>query len=559
MNRTFNPKEGLIPRSLLRNKLMTNEVSLGLIPRSLLRGVSFGTCYPEEHYMVDMERRLKEIEKLVDDRKYFTINRARQYGKTTLLNLMVQRLSSKYLVFSVSFEGLGDSAFEKEASFCGMICKLLYDAIRYDEVPAIEDSVKNIIYEAVRDNRIEDLFALSAMISEICSEAGRPVVLMIDEVDQASGHKVFLDFLGMLRSKYLKRTTRPVFQSVILAGVYDIKNLRQRIRKDEEHQYNSPWNIAADFCVDMSFTEADIAGMLQDYAADRNVEMEIHSIAAEIYGYTSGYPYLVSKICKLIDENRGNQTAMDSWSKESVTEAVKVLLKEPGTLFDDMRKKITDYPELRKIIYAILFRGEAYPYNLDNFAIDIGAMFGFIADQDGQAVIANRIFETRLYNLFLSEEMTKSITYQTGELEKNQFIKNGMLDMELVLKKFMWHFHDVYGKSTVKFVEENGRRIFLLYLKPIINGVGNYYIEAQTRDQTRTDVIVDYMGKQFVIEVKIWRGDAYNRRGEKQLTEYLDYYHLNYGYLLSFNFNKNKKIEMKEIIVGDRTILEVVV
>ena len=359
--------------------------------------------------MVDMERRLKEIEKLVDDRKYFTINRARQYGKTTLLNLMVQHLSSKYLVFSVSFEGLGDSAFEKEASFCGMICKLLYDAIRYDEVPAIEASVKNIIYEAVQDNRIEDLFALSAMISEICGGAGRPVVLMIDEVDQASGHKVFLDFLGMLRSKYLKRTTRPVFQSVILAGVYDIKNLRQRIRKDEEHQYNSPWNIAADFCVDMSFTEADIAGMLQDYAADRNVEMEIHSIAAEIYGYTSGYPYLVSKICKLIDENRGNQTATDSWSKESVTEAVKVLLKEPGTLFDDMRKKITDYPELRKIIYAILFRGEAYPYNLDNFAIDIGAMFGFIADQDGQAVIANRIFETRLYNLFLSEEMMKSI------------------------------------------------------------------------------------------------------------------------------------------------------
>ena len=39
----FNPKEVLIPRSLLRNKLMTNEVSLGLIPRSLLRGVSFFT------------------------------------------------------------------------------------------------------------------------------------------------------------------------------------------------------------------------------------------------------------------------------------------------------------------------------------------------------------------------------------------------------------------------------------------------------------------------------------------------------------------------------------
>jgi len=102
---------------------------------------------------------------------------------------------------------------------------------------------------------------------------------------------------------------------------------------------------------------------------------------------------------------------------------VKVLLKEPSMLFDDMRKKMADYPELRKIIYAILFRGESYPYNPDNFAIDIGAMFGFITERDGQAVVANRIFETRLYNLFLSEEVTKSITYQTGELEKNQFIK----------------------------------------------------------------------------------------------------------------------------------------
>lgn len=399
-----------------------------------------GTCYPKENYMVDMGSRLNEIGKLVDEKKYFTINRARQYGKTTLLNLMVRYLSSKYTVFSVSFEGLGDSVFEKESSFCSIICRLLYDAIRYGEVPALEDPVKNIIYDAVQNNSIEDLFGLSTMISDLCGAAKRPIVLMIDEVDQASGYKVFLDFLGMLRSKYLKRTTRPVFQSVILAGVYDIKNLKQRIRNDEEHQYNSPWNIAADFCVDMSFTAADIAGMLRDYAADKNIEMEIQKIADEIYEYTSGYPYLVSRICKLIDENRENQEIYGNWSQTGVTEAVKILLKEPGTLFDDMRKKITDYPELNNIIYAILFRGETYPYNLDNYAIDIGSMFGFITERDGQAVIANRIFETRLYNLFLSEEMMKSSTYQAGELEKNQFIKNGLLDMELVLVKFMEHF-----------------------------------------------------------------------------------------------------------------------
>lgn len=54
-----------------------------------------------------------------------------------------------------------------------------------------------------------------------------------------------------------------------------------------------------------------------------------------------------------------------------------------------------------------------------------------------------------------------------------------------------------------KFVEANGRKFFLLYLKPIINGTGNYYIEAQTLDERRTDVVVDYLGEQFLIEIGV--------------------------------------------------------
>lgn len=79
-------------------------------------------------------------------------------------------------------------------------------------------------------------------------------------------------------------------------------------------------------------------------------------------------------------------------------------------------------------------------------------------------------------------------------------------------------------------------------LRPIINGIGNYYIEAQTRDMERTDVIVDYRGEQFVIELKIWRGEAYHNKGEEQLSEYLDSYHLQKGYMLIFNFNRKKKL-----------------
>ncbi len=123
----------------------------------------------------------------------------------------------------------------------------------------------------------------------------------------------------------------------------------------------------------------------------------------------------------------------------------------------------------------------------------------------------------------------------------------------------MVHFHDLYGNRNEEFLEEVGRRYFLLYLKPIINGVGNYYIEARTRDMERTDVIVDYRGEQFVIELKIWRGNAYHERGEKQLWDYLDYYHLKKGYMLSFNFNKKKELGVREIVLGDKVLVEAVV
>lgn len=70
---------------------------------------------------------------------------------------------------------------------------------------------------------------------------------------------------------------------------------------------------------------------------------------------------------------------------------------------------------------------------------------------------------------------------------------------------------------------------------------------------------MDYLGEQFISEMKIWHGNEYNERGEEQLAGYLDYYHKEKGYMLSFNFNQNKEIGVREIKVGNKTIVEAVV
>lgn len=519
-------------------------------------------CRPEIHYMVDLSDRLEQIKKMVDRGDYFTINWARQYGKTTMLRALGSFLAENYVVVSLDFQMMSQSDFEKESSFSEAFAREVLEEIANIEEVSVEiiTRLQRLADGKEGKGRLAELFQC---LNAWCGQSKKPIVMLIDEVDSAQNNQVFLDFLAQLRGAYINRDKRPAFQSVILAGVYDVKNIKQRLRPDGEHRVNSPWNIAADFLLDMNFSVKDISGMLAEYESDYQTGMDIKEIAQFIYDYTSGYPFLVSRICKLMDERiTGSEGYFDRklvWTKEGVLEAVKILLIEKNTLFESITGKLADYPRLRELVYSLLFTGRKISYNPLSPSIEIAEMFGFIKNSRGDAVISNRIFETVLYNLFLSEEMLDSEEYRTALQERNQFIQNGHLNMKLILEKFVVHWGDLYSSADEKFIEDNARKFFLLYLKPIINGTGNYYIEAQTRDNKRTDVIIDYCKEQFVIEMKIWRGNAYHERGEKQLAEYLEYYHLNKGYMLSFSFNKKKQAGVKEIRIGNKVLIEAVV
>ncbi len=353
---------------------------------------------------------------------------------------------------------------------------------------------------------------------------------------------------------YLNKDVVPIFQSVILAGVYDIKNLKLKIRTENEHQYNSPWNIAVPFDVDMSLSAKGIAGMLAEYKADHDLTFDEAFVGQMIRDYTAGYPFLVSRICQIIDAEQY------SWDKEGVLKAVNALLKEGNTLFDDMQKKLTQFPGLSDMMKSIIFGGKRVSYNYYDQDINIAVMFNFVKEEGGATKIACRIFETWLYNYYISLDKPSHI-YQLGEYEKNQFVHDGFIDMRLLIERFCVHFNEIYRPGhDDQFVEDNGRKIFLTYLRPVINGIGNYYCEAQTRDLTRTDIIIDYLGQQYIVELKIWRGQSYNERGEQQLAEYLERYDLQTGYMVSFCFNKNKQSGLlPPVELNGRTLIEAIV
>lgn len=374
-------------------------------------------CIPEEHYMVDISRRLEEIKSLVDAGKYFTINRARQYGKTTTLRALYRYLQKEYYVVLLDFQTFDNDKFENGNVFSAAFINSFLRSLKRNTLsPELEDTIKNILHSTDYTDKYFSLKELFEQLSDLCAAAEKKIVLMIDEVDSASNNQVFLDFLAQLRAQYIERDIQPTFRSVILAGVYDVKNLRRKIRPDEVHKYNSPWNIAADFKVDMSFSREEIAGMLDEYEKDYHTGMDVELLAGLIREYTSGYPFLVSRICQLLDEEisvkKEYGDKKSAWTKKGFLEAVRILLSEKNMLFESLREKLESYQELNSMLYSLLFTGKAIVYNYYETSINIATMFGFVKNENGVLAVSNRIFETWLYNLYLSSaEMQKKEIY----------------------------------------------------------------------------------------------------------------------------------------------------
>ena len=490
-----------------------------------------GSCNPAMHYMVDTSKKLAQIEELIDRGKYFTINRARQFGKTTTLDSLFRLLSDKYFIIKISFEGLGEDDYREGRLFLAEFQKILVKRI------------KTISYDLADfwKSPVLSFGDLSKKVYDFCKLVNKPVVLMIDEVDKSQNNQLFLDLLGMLRNLYLERSESgdmsSTFHSVILAGVYDVKNLKIKLRPDEERKYNSPWNIAADFDVDMTFHPDEIITMLNEYEADHQTGMDKEFISNEIYKYTSGYPFLVSKICELIDRRFEKD-----WSERGIQMAVKEIVKgNSGTLIDDISKNLENNEELRSFMYSISVNGQTYTYTMINPLIKIADMFSYIKDVDGKTAIHNLIFEECFQQYFTIDYEQKN----AGKINvtKSEYVLNGKLNMPYVIERFQSLIRNEYRKADNEFMERQGRLLFLCFLKPIVNGTGFYYVEPETRDGGRMDLVVSFGGEEFVIELKIWRGEKYEVEGKVQLAEYLKTRNLSEGYLVTFSFLKNKTVQ----------------
>ncbi|MCP4155356.1 MAG: AAA family ATPase, partial [bacterium] len=477
-----------------------------------------GVCVPKKHYMVDISNKTAKIFEMVRQGDYFTINRPRQYGKTTNIFILNQFLKTRddYFTIKMSFEAIGSDSYKNEEKFVEAFMlklKKIFSAPQHND---LAEFVEN-------NTAINSIFKLNLWLTELIEKIGKKTILMIDEVDKSGNNQLFLDFLGMLRDKYLKANEDEdtTFHSVILVGVHDVRSLKNKLRPDDEAKYNSPWNIAVDFKVDLTFSPEEIANMLTDYAKEKMVKIDIPRVAEELFYFTSGYPFLVSHLCKIIDTEILPGKNRKEWKTEDLQQAVQTALINDNTNFGSLIKNLENNPELYNLVFQILINGNRFSFNNDNPVIRLGKLYGILRDEKKQVTIHNRLYEQRIYN-YMASKMETSGDTSFQNIASSYVKSDNSLDVEKMIRNFQAFMKEQYSARDKSFLERNGRLLFLAFIRPIINGSGFDFKEVQVSEEKRLDVVITFHNKKYIAEMKIWRGESYHQTGIRQLCDYLD-------------------------------------
>ena len=479
-----------------------------------------GLCNPEKHYMVDPLRGLSDtIMQLIQNEYYFTIHAPRQTGKTSLLRALMEQINADgkriCLYFSVETAGYR-SITVKEAN----------ETIN----SAIVQSAKSFLaveYQPKNPGSASEI-SFKDFVSQWTRELPKALVLLIDEID-ALYDDTLVSVLRQLRDGFqLRPEAFP--SSVALVGLRDIRDYKEKVRDiDRSIGSGSPFNIKAESLTISNFSRLQIAGLLQQYT-DEGGQVFDDEIVDLIYLYTDGQPWLVNALARDITDKILEGDTSRPVTLEIVDQAKENLIMRRDTHLDSLIDKLMD-ARIRPIVDAII-SGADVEFNNFNDNLQYALDLGIIKRSGNGIMIANEIYKEiipRVLNLSFMANIEAKVSPQW-------FIKSdGKLDMPALLVEFQDFYREHSESWLDKFsFHESGKQLLLMaFLQRIVNGGGKTTREMAV-GRGRTDLVIEYEGDTFVLELKIRHKNYNSTKAYTQLIRYLDVKNQPHGYLILF-------------------------
>ncbi len=493
-----------------------------------------GLCNPERHYMVDPLRGLNEtILELIRNEYYFTIHAPRQTGKTTLLRALMNQINAEgqriCLYFSIETAG--------------------YRSITVDDA---NKNINKAIIEAAKSFLPEEYWPQHAAMAGEMSfkdflmqwtrDLPKALILLIDEIDSLYDD-VLISVLRQLRDGFQFRP-EAFPSSVALVGLRDVREYKEKVRdNDKSIGSGSPFNVKAKSLTISNFSRDQIAGLLQQYT-DEGGQVFEDEIIDLMYSLTGGQPWLVNALANEITVEILQHDTSKPVTIEIVNEAKENLIMRRDTHLDSLIDKLLD-ARVRPIVDAVISGSDVEFNNFDDnlrFAIDLG----IIKKSGSGIVISNDIYKEiipRVLNLSFVTNILPKVSPQW-------FIKpDGRLDMDALMREFQ----DFYREHSESWLDgfsyhESGKQLLLMaFLQRIVNGGGSIAREMAV-GRGRTDLVIEFKGDVFVLELKIKRSNTNMERTYKQLFHYLDQLNQEHGYLILFELRNSEILSWEERI-----------
>jgi hypothetical protein len=327
----------------------------------------------------------------------------------------------------------------------------------------------------------------------------------------------------------LERYTYPdVIHSILLVGVRNLPALLAGTQ--------SPFNVADHFTIPY-FTTAEIANLLQQHTAETGQAFALAAIDA-IARETEGQPFLVNRLGQLLTREIVTDRQQPI-TLAQVEYALVKLINENNTHFYSIRSKAALH---RSELITALFNPTRY-YDFQDEVTQELLMYGVlrvVTDEQGldYARIANPIYRKMLVKAFAPSHTL--VRQALNGSVQNRFVVDGALHFDALLDAFK-AFMEEQGVRLLKSeisqrpLEISGQYLLLSYLTAALQSVGGYVTIESLSSAGEMDILAIYRNQRFIVETKVWYGQARFDQGKAQLVDYLQATGLPKGWLVVFD------------------------
>ncbi|MEJ2418326.1 MAG: AAA-like domain-containing protein [Exilibacterium sp.] len=442
-----------------------------------------GPIKPERHYHVPLLERVDwpEIQKLIDEERYFVLHAPRQTGKTSTLLAVMETLNraGDYVALYVNIEAAQAARHDVEAGIATVCSALVSEAEYYLGKHELRTWLRQEGAQVPAHDRLRHL------LGHWASHTDKPIVLMLDEVDALVGDTL-ISLLRQIRAGYARRP-KGFPQSVILCGVRDVRDYRIHTSHQEIITGGSAFNIKAESLRMGNFSIEDVKALYRQHT-DETGQVFDPAIFDELWADTEGQPWLVNALgYELTSKDRAARDRSQPITFEGYGAARERLIQSRATHLDQLADKLKER-RVKRVIEPIL-RGEENVHSLNPEDVLYVQDLGLINRQcNGEIDIANRIYR---------EVIPRELSWgsQMAILQKQDWYLSAerRLDMEKLLAAFQQFFREHSDVWLQRFdYREAGPHLLLqAFLQRIVNGGGRVNREYGL-GRRRTDLLVEW-------------------------------------------------------------------